>query len=375
MSKSKICHLTSVHPRYDTRIYLKECSSLAKENYYVSLIVADGKGNEQINGIQILDVGKLKGRLNRMLKTTRLIFKEAVKQDASIYHLHDPELLPVALKLKKIGKIVVFDSHEDFPKQILSKSYLNKHVRKSLSFFISLYENFVCKKLDAIVTATPFIRNKFLTINPQSIDINNYPILGELDTENLPSNTKTNKICYVGGITSIRGIAQVVKALEYTTSDARLQLVGNFRESAVEKSVKKLKGWNKVEQLGFLNRTEVKELFAESVLGLVTFLPFPNHIDAQPNKMFEYMSAGIPVISSNFTLWRQIIEGNECGICVDPFDSEAIAQAIDKLMSESTLAKKMGNNGRTAVISLYNWAVEEQKLFNLYRELQAKQIK
>lgn len=77
---------------------------LFREKYQVYLIVADGKGDETVNNIQILDVGKFDGRLNRILKATQAVFEKAKLIDADLYHLHDPELIPIGLKLKKLGK-------------------------------------------------------------------------------------------------------------------------------------------------------------------------------------------------------------------------------------------------------------------------------
>jgi glycosyltransferase involved in cell wall biosynthesis len=85
--------------------------------------------------------------------------------------------------------------------------------------------------------------------------------------------------------------------------------------------------------------------------------------------MFEYMSAGLPVIASNFPLWKEIVEGNKCGICVDPMDPKAIASAIQWMIDHPEEAEEMGKNGRRAVETKYNWANESKKLVGLYQRL------
>lgn len=366
---TRIVHLTSVHKRYDTRIFLKMCRSLADASYSVSLVVADGKGDETKDGVSIIDVGAPCGRLDRMYNISRRVFEKAQSLDAGIYHLHDPELIPFGLKLKKLSKKVIFDSHEDVPKQLLSKPYLNKPIKWVLSKVLVLYEAWACKRFDAIVAATPCIRDKFLSFNPKTCDINNFPIMGELTLASNDWGQKRNQVCYVGGITAIRGIKELVKAMEQVRSSARLQLSGSFSEKAVESEVKGYSGWQNVDELGFVDREGVRDVLARSVAGLVTFLPLPNHIDAQPNKMFEYMSAGVPVIASNFPLWRDIIEGNNCGLCVNPLEPEAISKAIDYLVEHPVEAEEMGKRGKNAVGEKYNWGIEEKRLLQLYQDL------
>lgn len=347
------------------------CRSLAAAGHDVKLVVADGQGNDEKDGVRVLDVGKSNGRRDRMIGATRRVLRQALALDADVYHLHDPELLPAGLKLKRYGKRVIFDAHEDLPKQILSKPYLHPMLRGTISTLAGGFERFACRRLDAIVAATPAIRDKFIGLGIAATDINNFPMLGELEAE-VEWSEKAREVCYVGGIGAIRGIREVVDAMALTKSGARLNLGGGFPEKEVKTHVETSPGWVRVNELGFLSREQVRETLGRSVAGLVTFLPFPNHIDAQPNKMFEYMSAGLPVIASDFPLWREIIEGNDCGICVDPLDPGAIAAAIDRLVDNPDRAREMGENGRRAIEERYNWGAEEKKLLALYEKLSPK---
>lgn len=369
MAEKTTVHLTSVHSRKDIRIYLKQCRSLAMAGYRVFMVVADGQGYEYVDGVEICDIGKATGRIDRIARITQRIFKVACGLEADLYHLHDPELLPIGLQLKRLGKKVIFDSHEDVPRQFLYKPYLNRPVRLILSKVYLLFEMMACKRMDAIVTATPFIRDKFLKINPNSIDIKNYPIIDEFsdDSPSWPYNRQ--QVCYVGGIGSIRGIREMVRAMELTESDARLVLGGRFSESSVEREVKKQPGWQRVDEFGWIDRDSVRKVLGQSKAGLVTLHPISNYLDALPVKMFEYMAAGLPVIASNFPLWRRIIERNKCGISVDPLNPKEIANAIDQLVTNPKLAEEMGRNGCRAVEEKYNWRNEEKKLFNLYGNL------
>jgi glycosyltransferase involved in cell wall biosynthesis len=359
-----VVHITSAHPRFDIRIFFKHCKSFSLKGYRTHLLVADGNGSEHVDNIEIHDVGKPINRFERILKIPNLMLKKALEIDADLYVLHDPELLQIAINLKNKKRKVIFDSHEDYSKQILGKPYLNILFKSLISYIFSIYELFVCKRINAVIAATPSIRDYFLSFGIISIDINNYPLLTEFDL-NVDSNweNKFNEVCYVGGIASARGIVELVDSLNLISSEIKLNLCGEFSEYQTESSCKKNPGWDKVNYFGLLSRSELHPIINKSIAGIVTFHPSPNHINSQPNKMFEYMASGIPIIASNFPLWEKIIKENDCGINVNPLSCVDIAKAIDFLNANREIAKQMGINGKTAIIKKYNWEVEESKLF------------
>lgn len=337
----------------------------------MSLIVADGKGDEVRDEVSILDVGVRRGRLRRLTESAVRVLRLGLHQNADIYHLHDPELLPGALWLKARGKCVVFDAHEDLPRQIISKPYLSAPALKVLSFVAGALESFVCRRLDMVVAATPSICEKFVAKGIQAETVNNFPMLGELEADaTLWTGREGRTVCYLGGISAIRGIHELIAALSLCRSGARLALAGGFAGPGLRDEVVALPGWEAVNELGFVSRADVRGVLATSIAGIVTFLSVPNHTESQPNKMFEYMSAGLPVIASNFPLWREIIEGNECGLCVDPADPAAIAAAIDQLVDDPIAARRWGENGRRAVYDRYNWESEKTRLLKMYEKLE-----
>jgi glycosyltransferase involved in cell wall biosynthesis len=363
----KVCHITTVHPEKDVRIFYKECKSLAKHGFDVKLIVVNGKGFTE-DGVEVIGVPcQYSGRLQRFLKAPKVAYRKALQIDADIYHFHDPEFLPYAEKLKRRGKKVIYDVHEDVPRQILSKYWINKSIRKIISSVTEYYENYVSKKFDFIITATSFIKERFLKINPNSVVVNNFPII-DFDKQLPDWSNKENKVCYIGSLTKVRGITELVKSIKLA-KNVTLELGGSFSPKEFRDEIRKAEGWENVNEYGFVNRKIANEIMGKSVAGLVVLHPIINYIDALPVKMFEYMGAGIPVIASDFALWKEIVEDNNCGVCVDPLDSREIANAIDWFLENLDKAQQMGQNGINAVQKKYNWAVEEKKLVNIYNSI------
>lgn len=363
----KICHLTSVHPRYDTRIFVKECKSLANAGFDTYLIVADGKGDETIDNVKILDVGRReKNRIKRIFATSKKILQKALEIDADLYHFHDPELMIIGKKLLKKGKKVIYDVHEDAPRQILTKHYVNKNFSKIFSCCYEKFEHKNAKKLSAIVCAEPVTSKRFEKINKNTIEVKNFPILEEF-TNNQVWEKRKNNICYIGAISAIRGIKEIVKALEKV--DTKLLLAGTFISQELEEEVKSLPGWQKVIYYGFVGRKEIAEILSSVKIGLVTLHPIPKYLEAYPVKMFEYMAAGVPILASDFELYKNILNDAKCGETVDPYNVEQIAEKLNFMLKNDEMLKQMSMNGRKAAEEKYKWETDEKKLVNLYKKL------
>lgn len=366
----KICHFTSAHRPYDVRIFLKECTSLANAGFEVFLVAANCTEEEK-NGVKIINVPVPDaGRIKRIINTAPRIYKKALSLNADIYHFHDPELLPYALKLIRKGKKVIYDAHEDLPRQISGKHWIPALFRKPVAAAVESYEDYVCKRLSCIITSTPAIRERFLKINSHTIDVCNYPLLNEISEMPVWSERK-QEICYVGSISVIRGVRELVQAMN-GLEGIRLNMAGAWSPETLKAELESYPGWEKVHEYGFVDRQGIVSILNRSKIGIVTLYPQSNYLESLPIKMFEYMLAGIPVIASDFPLWREIVMGNNCGICIDPQDPSQISQAVDRILADDEMARKMGENGRKAVLDKYSWKNEEKKLLEVYEQLSAR---
>ncbi len=356
----KICHMTSVHPEEDIRIFHKECMSLTEAGYEVFL-VERGESYAKM-GVHIVGIGAVPAsRFKRMIKTARQAYKKALELDCDVYHLHDPELLPYGLKLKKAGKKVFFDSHEDVPKQIGNKQWMPKTLHPAVSSLYRKYETMVVKQLDAVVAATPHIAEQFEGRAKKVVVINNFPKLDDITFQTRPFEKRERVICYAGSVGELSGMKVMVKAMEHL--EGELIIAGNHEVQEIRE------GSGKVKYIGQLSRAGVNDLYGNSRVGIVVYQPSGNAYDAQPNKMFEFMAAGLPVVASNFPLWKKFIEGNGCGICVDPADVSQVREACRALLDDPERAQAMGRRGREAVLAKYNWDLERGKLIELYESL------
>lgn len=364
---TKVCHITSAHGPEDVRIFHKECVSLAQAGYEVYL-VQRGESYEK-QGVCIVGFGKpSSNRLGRMLFTARRAYKTALTVDADIYHFHDPELLPYGLKLKRRGKKVVFDSHEDTLESILEKQWIPTFIRKVVYHWFKKRQEKVCRRIDAVVTVTPHMVDFFCRLNPRTVQVANFPIL---DCPPAPPDVSSKTLVFAGGVTRQWNHHTIIKTLE-GLPDCRYRLCGPAGADYLQE-LETLPAWGQVEYLERVPHEEIPTLLAQSTVGIAV-LSYCRNSDWKNGtmgntKIFEEMMAGLPVVCTDFVRWREFVDRWHCGICVDPADPDSIAAAIQYLLEHPDKAQQMGENGRKAVKEEFNWALEGKKLLALYEEV------
>lgn len=364
----KVCHMTSSHKADDVRIFQKECTSLAAAGYETYL-VAQG-GSYEANGVHIVGAGPLpQKRWKRLALFAHKIYKTALSVDADIYHFHDPELLPYGLKLKRKGKKVIFDSHEHTAASILETRWIPVPLRKSIYVLFSAFQKHVCKTIDAVITVTPNLISFFSAMQPNTVQVSNYPILDNRPQRNVVAQKK-KQIVFAGGITDEWCHHTILEALE-KLPDCRYVLCGRVNDNRYLERLKMMKAWPQVDFRGQIPHSEVAGILSESAVGLAVLRPGNNTDGTNGSmgntKIFEEMMAKLPVVCTGFKRWREFVEGYKCGICVDSTNAEEIATGIRYLLDHPAEAQQMGENGYRAVKEKYNWAVEEKKLLTLYK--------
>ncbi len=360
--------MTSAHDAEDVRIFHKECVSLAEGGYEVYL-VERGESAEK-NGVHIVGVGEIpEGRLKRMTEGARRVYETARALDCELYHLHDPELLPYGLKLKSMGKKVVFDSHELTREQFLLKSYVNQFTGTLLTAVYSAYEDFVLKQLDAVIFPCP-VEGKFPLPGKNRTYVDNFPRLREMYERYDPDAVKEPEtVCLVGSLTEDRGVRDLVLAAE--KAGCRAVLAGTLMPESFAEEMRQRAETGNIELLGPLDRDGVCEVMRRCRIGAdpVWNVGQYDKLDNMSTKVYEYMAMGIPVVFTRNRFNGSMIEAYRFGICVDPGNTEEFAAALRELLDHPETAREYGENGRRAVKEHFSWEQEEQKLLALYRKL------
>jgi glycosyltransferase involved in cell wall biosynthesis len=367
-----VLHLTSAHYTEDARIFAKECISLARAGYRVALVVPEeGTCRRRVDGVEIIPVRRRAGRRGRMLASTIAVGLTALRRQASIYHFHDPELIPVGLLLRLLGKRVIYDAHEDMPRDILFKNWIPPRLRRLASLVTEAVEWFTGRTLSGVVAATPVIARRFPP--RRTALVQNFAKLSEFPVTKERPRTASHAIAYVGSVSVERCAIEMVEAIARIERfpNSRLLLAGYIESDELAARLAAMAGWSRVDYRGFQPRPGIVRILEEAVAGLAIFYPVQSYVESQPVKMFEYMAAGLPVIAADFPRFREIVEGSRCGICVPPRDPGAIATAIEWIFDHPEEAREMGRRGRNLVLDIFNWEGQERSLLQLYRHILA----
>ncbi|RME30783.1 MAG: glycosyltransferase [Candidatus Zixiibacteriota bacterium] len=367
----RVCHLTTVHPFDDSRISHRECLTLARAGFDVTLLAANvlAEPPETLAPIHIATFRVPRRRLFRMLFGGAAALRASLRTRYDIYHLHDPELIPVGLVLRLLGRTVVYDAHEDLPDQILQKKYLKRAVRRLFYLISATLLPAAGRCFTGIVAATPKVGARFVGAN--LVVIRNYPDVP--DEKPVQKPDETIQILYVGGLSEIRGAREMVAAFREATfhRPVRLILAGDCDDPKLQDEIEDAaRQHSQISVLGRVEYDRVTELLRESHIGLCLLYPTPNHVDALPVKFFEYLGYGLAVVASTgLTEVERVTKKWSCAMLVAPESPREIAEALMKLVHDDALRLRLAQNGREAFLHDYNWTKEGARLVKFYQSL------
>ena len=366
-----IAHISTVHKRTDTRIFVKELRSLSKAlDARFLYLVQDGLPDEVVDGIEIRSTGpKLSRQRHRFGLGIWRMLAHVWRSGAQIVHFHDPELIPIGIILRMLGRKVIYDVHEDVPKQLFHGGIKSPILRRFLILVYLGFERIGAAMFNACIVVVPALQTRFS--NSRSSLVPNFPSLNEFPAvPSVAADRVPARFIYVGGLALVRGIGEMVDAIGLVSrANATLHLHGSFPNDEIETDVARRDGWSRVTFEGWSDRAQIVSALSCASAGLVLLHPTPQYVISYPVKMFEYMAAGLPIIASDFPLWREIVMGCKCGLLVDPRDPQSIAQAMEWIIDNPDEAARMGQRGRLAVETHYNWEAESVKLVEIYRRI------
>ncbi|MFH1569243.1 MAG: glycosyltransferase family 4 protein [Gemmatimonadota bacterium] len=370
--RPRICILTSVHAALDARIFQKEARALAAAGYDVTVLAQDGIPDSSRDGVRLVGLSRPRSRRRRLLGLWRL-YRAARATGAALYTLHDPELLLLAPALRLAGRApVVYDVHEDVSAQIGMKEWLPRVLRRPAAAGYRLLEWLVRPFLAGVVLAEESYEELYRGWH--AVTVRNYALTAALPPPGQPDGRPT--LAYVGKIQAQRGLfemLELVRLLVPTHPDLLLHLIGPVVPESDVRAAGRFLALHGLEAHvrfeGPVSHDRVYGLLAGAHLGLALLHPEPNYLHSLPTKLFEYMGMGVPVVASDFPLWRAIVEGAGCGLVVDPLDPNAAARAVTELLADTGRRRQCGLAGRAAVLQTYSWESQAPALVGFYDQL------
>lgn len=370
----KICHVTTTHSRIDSRVFKRQCVTLAENGHDVLYVCCDGKPAETISGVKVVSFTTEK--MNKYKRYGQLFFYQRftnylLKQKSDIYQIHDFELLEVGYKLAKRGCKVIFDSHENW------YGMLSDHFPKLgpiIQFYLSRLYKRVLPSFSAIFSVSPNMVEDLAQYNPNAYMVSNFPqIKGKNKDENITVKNE-NTFIYQGTVYTISNQESTIAAFQQT--DYKYIVIGNVEES-YKQSLLKLDNNKRVEFVGWTPPEQLANITKSCLAGMVIldYDPVCCGKEGQlgSNKVFEYMMSGLPVICTDFTLWKElIIDKYKCGVCVPPRDSKAIKKALDFFANNKEIAAEMGKRGQDAIWEDLNWEKGVKNYLSIYESVLAQ---
>lgn len=371
----KVLIISSVHFWNDARIFYKEAVSLAK--YYRVKLHAVGDFQGINRGVEVNCLPRQKNRLARVLNSGRLLTR-SLKFRPNVLHFHDPELIPLALLIKFFtGCRVIYDVHEDFPAAILSKFWIPAALRKPLAFVANLIEKFCSRFFDLLIFAESSYQEKFCRLQTRSVNIYNYPVRLSPEQTCPRLGAADIHLVYAGCLTKTRGAMNMLQALvqtDFKEKSFHFWILGPVRPTELLSEMQEfINGQEKLRDrvtfTGFVPLQTVYYYCSGAQIGFALLHPEPNYLHSLATKLFDYMSVGLPILASNFPDWSKLLAETQSGLTVDPLDPKAIACALEFLCHNPEGRNALGQNGRKAYATGYNWDDQAEKLYAVYRQL------
>lgn len=323
---------------------------------------------EEINGVLIIPFREYKSRVFRIFTSWFLMFFKALKIKADLYHIHDPELMPCAILLRAIGKKVIVDVHENIAEDIFDKEWI-KNKRITYSIFDRI-EHIACKKSPVVLAEASYLK-RYEKFAPDITQIYNY-VEPDFFRQFQSNDRDPLHLFYIGIILESRCIAEIMdamKVLHERNFPVHFHCVGRLY-TRIENLIMTHKHYEELKPyLHFYGRKNLEEGYIVSKqcgIGLCLIKPMKNSVESKPTKLFEYMACGLPIITSNFPLYRQLVEDTQTGLTVNPESVSEISDSIQRLIQDKELTKRFAQNGNFSAQKLYNWESERVKLLDLY---------
>jgi glycosyltransferase involved in cell wall biosynthesis len=363
----KVCVITTVHPPNDIRIS-KELDTLSKASYEVIYIAKKGKFEN--DKVTYWPITGYHGRLKRLIKGSREALQKALDANADIYHFHDPELIGLGKKLKRHGKKVIYDIHEEYPSVILSKNWIPKIFRSMIARLADTYERRAVEQMNGIVVVVPEQLERFPNKKEVAI-LPNYPETEFLNSMRKNTDEDRVRFVYSGSIDVDRSIKEMIDAffMLHNKYNIGLDLLGPIHNEELREYINhKQEESDALTYRGVLSYNDAIGVVSQSNIGLMVMHRGRSKEMSSPLKMFEYLGLGLPIIASDFKKWHEVLDEKPCALFVDPDSAEDIAEKMEILTKDEKLRSQMRDNA-IEISRKYTWKSVEKRLLDLYSSL------